>query len=170
MSTPPFNPQPCTAGGSGGDAVDLENLILCDVLPDGSVVGAALAVYDYSTGSPSAVPTFVDPLTGAPYVPTGTLQPCPSDATVQALTAQARQLTNAAPWTPAEVVGTLTSLTVTGTGGLWDMVDQSGTVLTGLPAGLSLTWVAEDGNALAGPTSITPQAAATVVANWTVRP
>ena len=67
------------------------------------------------------------------------------------------------------MAGTLTSLTVTGTSGLWDLVDANGTALTGLPAGLTLTWNAEDDNTLTGPQSVTPQAGATVVANWTQR-
>lgn len=79
MTTPAFDPQPCAAGsGTGGS--DLENLVLCDTLPDGSVVGTALAVYDYSDGNANAAPTFVDPATGVAYVPQGVLQPCPGDA------------------------------------------------------------------------------------------
>lgn len=113
--------------------------------------------------------TLIDSVSGA-AVTAGQIIACSGDDTVRTLTAQARQLTNAAPWTPGgDVVGTLTSLTVTGTSGLWDMVDQSGTTLTGLPAGLTLTWSAEDDNQLSGPTSVTPQAGASVVANWTQR-
>ena len=93
---------------------------------------------------------------------------CPGDDAVRTLTAQARQLTNATPWTPGgDVSGTLTSVTVTGLSGLWDLVDANGTTLTGLPAGLSLTWEAEDDNHLTGPQSVTPQVGASVVANWT---
>lgn len=173
MSTP-FDPQPCVDGGGGGDvAIDVENLILCDLDEEGAVLGIALAVYEYDElGNPTGPPTFVDPVTGAAYVPTGTLGLCPSGTTETpvTLTSQARQLTNVTPWTPGgDVVGTLTSLTVTGVSGLWDMVDQSGTALTGLPAGLTLTWSAEDDNTLSGPTSVTPQAAASVVAVWTQR-
>lgn len=80
MSTPPFDPQPCGAGAGSGDAVDLESQILCDTLADGTIVGTALAVYDYSTGTATAAPVFVDPVTGTPYVPQGTLMPCPGDA------------------------------------------------------------------------------------------
>lgn len=113
--------------------------------------------------------SLIDSVTGAAVL-AANIVPCPSDNTVRALTAQARQLTNATPWTPgADVAGTLTSLTVTGTGGLWDMVDANGTALTGLPAGLTLTWEAEDDNTLTGPQSVTPQAGASVVAHWTQR-
>lgn len=113
--------------------------------------------------------TLIDSVSGATVAAVNIIA-CPDDDTARTLSAQARVLTNGTPWTPgADVVGTLTSLTVTGTAGLWDMVDADGTALTGLPAGLSLTWEAEDDNTLTGPTSITPQAGATVVANWTVR-
>ena len=113
--------------------------------------------------------SLLDAATGAAVL-AANIVACPSDDTVRTLTAQARQLTNAAPWTPgADVVGTLTSLTVTGVSGLWDLVDQNGTALTGLPAGLTLTWSAEDQDILTGPTSVTPQVGASVVANWTMR-
>lgn len=171
MSTPPFNPQPCTTS-AGGASVDVESNLICELDADGNLVGTALAVYTYDgSGNPVGPPTFVDPVTGDPYVvTTGTLQACPENDAVRTLTAQARQITNATPWTPgADVSGTLTSLTLTGTSGLWDMVDASGTAVTGLPSGLSLTWEVEDGDILTGPQSVTPQAAATVVANWTER-
>jgi hypothetical protein len=74
-----IHPEPCVPCGAGGSSKDVENLILCDVL-DGEVVGAALAVYEYdSDGNAVGPPTFVDPVTGAPYVPIGTLQPCPTE-------------------------------------------------------------------------------------------
>lgn len=79
MTTPAFDPQPC-GSGSGAGGKDLENLILCDTLPDGTVVGTALAVYDYTDGSPNAAPTFVNPATGVAYTPQGVLQPCPGEA------------------------------------------------------------------------------------------
>lgn len=113
--------------------------------------------------------SLVDSVTGATVLQANIVA-CASDDVVKTLTAQARVLTNATPWTPGgDVAGTLTSLTVTGTDGLWDMVDANGTALTGLPAGLTLTWSAEDDNTLTGPTSVTPQSGATVVANWTQR-
>lgn len=113
--------------------------------------------------------SLIDSVTGAAVLAANII-PCPSDNTVRTLTAQARQLTNATPWTPgADVAGTLTSLTVTGLSGLWDLVDANGTILTGLPAGLTLMWGAEDDNTLTGPQSVTPQAGASVVANWTQR-
>lgn len=113
--------------------------------------------------------SLIDSVTGAAVL-AANIVPCPSDNTVRTLTAQGRVLTNATPWTPgADVAGTLTSLTVTGVNGLWDLVDSNGTALTGLPAGLSLTWSASDDNTLTGPTSVTPQAGASVVANWTQR-
>lgn len=113
--------------------------------------------------------SLIDSVTGAAVL-AANIVPCPSDNTVRTLTAQARTLTNATPWTPgADVAGTLTSLTVTGVSGLWDLVDANGTAVTGLPAGLTLTWSAEDDNTLTGPQSVTPQAGASVVAAWTQR-
>lgn len=80
MTTPPFNPQPCGAGGAGSDAVDVEQTILCDTLPDGTIAGTAMAVWEYdAAGNPTGPPTFVDPATGDPYVAQGTLMPCPGE-------------------------------------------------------------------------------------------
>jgi hypothetical protein len=111
--------------------------------------------------------TLIDSVTGA-TITSGNIVPCPSDNTVVTLTSEARVVTNATPWTPGgDVTGTLTSVTATGISGLWDMVDASGTTLTGLPAGLTVTWNAEDDNILTGPQSITPQSGSTVVVNWT---
>lgn len=77
---PPFDPQPCDAGGAGADAVDVEQTLLCDTLSDGTIAGTALAVYEYdATGAPTGAPTFVDPATGDPYVAQGTLMPCPGE-------------------------------------------------------------------------------------------
>lgn len=66
----------CATAGGGSDAPDTEQLILCDVDDTGNVVGVAIAVYNYVDGVPDGPPTFVDPETGDPYVPVGTLQPC----------------------------------------------------------------------------------------------
>lgn len=113
--------------------------------------------------------TLIDSISGATVL-AANIVACPGDDVVKTLSAQARVVTNGTPWTPGgDVTGTLTSLTVTGTVGLWDMVDANGTVLTGLPAGLTLTWTAEDDNTLTGPQSVTPQIAGTVVAHWTER-
>lgn len=76
----PIEPLPCADGGTGSAGPDVEQTLLCDLLPDGSIAGTALAVYQYDeTGSPVGAPTFVDPATGLPYVATGILQPCPGD-------------------------------------------------------------------------------------------
>lgn len=81
VTTPPFDPQPCAGGGAGADAVDVEQIVLCDLDAEGNLLGTALAVYEYDTdGNPTGAPTFVDPATGDPYVPQGTLQPCPDAA------------------------------------------------------------------------------------------
>ncbi|MFF4385613.1 hypothetical protein ACFY0G_02285 [Streptomyces sp. NPDC001552] len=72
-----FQPQPCGTGGTGEAGADVEQTLLCDVLPDGSIAGTALAVYEYDAdGNPVGAPTFINPATGAAYVAQGTLQPC----------------------------------------------------------------------------------------------
>jgi hypothetical protein len=77
---PPFQPLPCDSGGAGADAVDVEQTLLCDTLPDGTIAGTAMAVWEYdTTGNPAGPPTFVDPATGDPYVAQGTLMPCPGE-------------------------------------------------------------------------------------------
>ncbi|GAA2948210.1 hypothetical protein ACFPN0_15260 [Kitasatospora cinereorecta] len=65
------------SGAAAAPRVDVETVLLCDVLPDGTVAGVALVepIYDTSTGARVSTRT-VNPTTGAPYVPTGTLQPC----------------------------------------------------------------------------------------------
>lgn len=75
---------------------------------------------------------------------------------VETLNAQHRLIADADPaWTPgADVVGTLTSVTFTVISGTATVTDQSGTVATGLPVGVSGTWTAEDDNTLQGPQSI----------------
>lgn len=131
----------------------------------------AAVLRDCTTGAT----TLIDLATGTVLNPANiTIVDCPTTVTVATdpvvLTAQARLLTNAAPWVPGtDVGGTLTSLSVTGLSGLWNVTDQNGTVLAGLPPGLTLEWNAEDANALSGPLSVTPQAGASVVAVWTQR-
>ncbi|MFC8332729.1 hypothetical protein [Streptomyces olivaceus] len=57
--------------------MDVETVLLCDVLPDGTVAGQALVepVYDTSSGERIGTRT-VDPVTGDPYTPAGTLTAC----------------------------------------------------------------------------------------------
>lgn len=77
VTTPPFQPQPCDSGGAGS-GMDVEQIVLCDLDAEGNLLGTALAVYEYdAAGAPVGAPTFVDPVTGNPYIPHGTLQPCP---------------------------------------------------------------------------------------------
>lgn len=113
--------------------------------------------------------TLIDSVTGAAVL-AANIVPCPSDDTTQTLTAQARLVADAdAPWTPgADVVGTLTSVTMTVLSGTATLTDQNGTVLAGLPAGFTATWSAEDDNTLSGPTSIDAVGGSTVV-HWTQR-
>ncbi|MEU7093022.1 hypothetical protein [Kitasatospora aureofaciens] len=81
MTTPPpFQPQPCEGGGTGAAGVDVEQVLLCDTLPDGTIAGTAMAVWEYNAaGAPTGPPTFVNPATGTPYVAQGTLMPCPGE-------------------------------------------------------------------------------------------
>ncbi|WP_457455663.1 hypothetical protein [Streptomyces sp. TE5632] len=69
--------------------MDVETVLLCDVLEDGTVAGVALVEPIYDTNSGDRVGTrTVDPITGAVYTPTGTLQSCQPDgcnATTSAL-------------------------------------------------------------------------------------
>ncbi|WP_030236778.1 hypothetical protein [Streptomyces sp. NRRL S-350] len=150
--------------GTVGICSDCCPQVLADDLCTNTGSGRATAIRNTN-----GTVTLVDSVTGA-AVANANIVACVNDDTVRTLTAQARTLTNGTPWTPGgDVAGTLTSLTVTGVSGLWDLVDANGTAVTGLPAGLTLTWSAQDDNTLTGPTSITPQAGATVIANWTQR-
>ncbi|MER5699490.1 hypothetical protein ACWDBO_48960 [Streptomyces mirabilis] len=69
--------------------VDVEPLLLCDVLPDGTIAGLAQveSVYDASTGARLST-RIVNPTTGATYTPTGTLGLCspPADECARQIT------------------------------------------------------------------------------------
>ncbi|MFF6801136.1 hypothetical protein [Streptomyces sp. NPDC012616] len=73
--------QPVIINGAPAPArVDVETVLLCDVLADGTVAGLALVEPVYDTTSGARVGTrVVDPATGATYTPTGTLGPCAAD-------------------------------------------------------------------------------------------
>ncbi|WP_055477585.1 hypothetical protein [Sphaerimonospora mesophila] len=66
-------------GANATPRLDVEAIVLCDVLPDGSTAATVLVepVYDASTGQRVGT-RVVDPATGADYVPQGTLGPCAS--------------------------------------------------------------------------------------------
>ncbi|MFF4900435.1 hypothetical protein [Streptomyces sp. NPDC001068] len=65
------------SGAAPTPRVDVETLLLCDVLPDGTVAGLALVEPVYDTVSGDRVGTrIVSPTTGAAYTPTGTLGLC----------------------------------------------------------------------------------------------
>ncbi|MFE0545200.1 hypothetical protein [Streptomyces sp. NPDC058891] len=65
------------SGAAATPRLDVETVLLCDVLADGTVAGVALVepIYDTNTGDRVGTRT-VDPVTGAAYTATGTLQPC----------------------------------------------------------------------------------------------
>ncbi|WP_411092318.1 hypothetical protein [Streptomyces sp. 049-1] len=68
------------SGAAAVPRVDVETVLLCDVLADGTVAGVALVEPIYDTISGDRVGTrTVDPATGAAYTPTGTLQACQPD-------------------------------------------------------------------------------------------
>lgn len=83
----PITPGLCSACGGGGGSSTPEfehnSVILCDTLADGSVVAAVVLVqeYDETTGLPVGTPIAHDPVTGAVYVPVGTLKSCSSPET-----------------------------------------------------------------------------------------
>lgn len=163
--TQPFAPPSCLESPG---STDVSGLILCDYL-DGEVVGSAIAVYTYDEfGNPVGAPTFKIPGTNTAYVVQGALQPCGTDQVV-VLTSQAKELGAAASWTPADVAGDLTSLSVTVLSGTATVTDENGTVSAALPAGLTLSWSTSDDNTLTGPDAITTAAASSAIVAWTQR-
>ncbi|MFZ4160437.1 hypothetical protein ACOZDE_18700 [Streptomyces griseoincarnatus] len=77
------------SGAAAAPRLDVETVVLCDVLPDGTVAGIALVepIYDTNTGDRVGTRT-VDPVTGAAYTPTGTLGPCAPDGCTATTTSQ----------------------------------------------------------------------------------
>ncbi|MFJ3249066.1 hypothetical protein [Streptomyces sp. NPDC086782] len=77
------------SGAAATPRVDVEALLMCDVLADGTVAGVALVEPIYDTGSGDRVGVrVVDPATGAPYTPAGTLQACQPDGCTATTAAQ----------------------------------------------------------------------------------
>ncbi|MDX3067817.1 hypothetical protein PV518_37625 [Streptomyces sp. ND04-05B] len=70
------------SGTPAAARLDVETVLLCDVLADGTVAGLALVEPVYDTSSGDRVGTrIVNPTTGAAYTPQGTLQPCAGTST-----------------------------------------------------------------------------------------
>ncbi|MEZ3180801.1 hypothetical protein KYY02_19535 [Streptomyces pimonensis] len=67
------------SGTTATPRMDVETVLLCDVLADGTVAATVLVepVYDTSSGARIGTRT-VDPATGADYTPAGTLGRCPT--------------------------------------------------------------------------------------------
>ncbi|MBK3592444.1 MULTISPECIES: hypothetical protein [Streptomyces] len=65
------------SGAASAPRVDVEPLLMCDVLPDGTTAGQVLVepIYDTTSGERIGTRT-VDPVTGDPYTVTGALGPC----------------------------------------------------------------------------------------------
>ncbi|KQW11424.1 hypothetical protein [Streptomyces sp. Root369] len=77
------------SGAAATSRVDVETLLLCDVLADGTVAGLALVEPVYDTVSGDRVGTrIVGPTTGAAYTPQGTLGLCspPADECARQIT------------------------------------------------------------------------------------
>ncbi|MFI7467435.1 hypothetical protein [Nonomuraea sp. NPDC049646] len=68
------------SGAAATPRVDVETVLLCDVLADGTVAGVALVepIYDTTSGARVGTRT-VTPVTGAAYTPQGVLGPCSAD-------------------------------------------------------------------------------------------
>lgn len=109
-------------------------------------------------------------LSGAAFVPVGAVSLCPVTTVQPTITAQARALTAGQTWTPGtDVTGTLTALTLTVTSGTAGLVDQNGTGVAGIPAGVVMSWSNDDEGPLLGPQSITANPASAVLVHWTQR-
>lgn len=130
---------------------DFEELLLCD--DNGPFIHRSL--YNAETGVfVSATNTT---LAGAAYVPVGTVAACgPTPLTPITLNSYHRLVGDVdAAWTPAEVVGTLTSVTYSILSGTANVIDSGGAVAAGLPSGLSGTWeITPDTASLNPPQSI----------------
>ncbi|MFF5668802.1 hypothetical protein ACFY8S_01475 [Streptomyces hygroscopicus] len=78
-----------SGGAAATPRVDVEAVVLCDVLPDGTVAATVLVEPIYDTSSGARVGTrIVDPATGTEYTPTGTLTVCgaPADGCTRQIT------------------------------------------------------------------------------------
>lgn len=111
--------------------------------------------------------TITDPATGDPVAPADVVA-CPADPP-DTLRSQGLLLAATQSWTPGSVIGTLTSVSFTVLTGTADVTDNDGTVLSNLPAGVSVTWTTEDNNTLVGPQLIQADAASSVLVVWTER-
>lgn len=99
-------------------------------------------------------------------------QPCVTadgggGGTPQTLAAQHQLVTPGVPWTPP-VGATITSLTYTVLTGTGDVLDSDGGFVSGIPAGMSATFTAEDSNTLDPPQAI-ESVGGQVYVHWTTR-
>lgn len=108
-------------------------------------------------------------IAGAPYVPVGPVTPgnCVL-STIKTLNSQMFSATPGTPWTPALVLGTLTSVTMTVITGTATVTDFNGTVTALIPAGYTANWQATDQDILVPPTSIA-SVGGSVLVIWTER-
>jgi len=107
-------------------------------------------------------------LAGAAFVPVGPVGLCPASVSTPTVSAQAKALTATQSWVlGTDVIGTLTSVSVVVATGTANVVDNDGTAVPGVPAGITMSWSNDVEGRLLGPQSITAGAASTVYVFWT---
>jgi hypothetical protein len=155
-------------------AQDVEVVELCDIQADTTSV-PFLRQYKYNVATGALLTVTDTQLNGTTaYVVTGTPEPCVGEDAAAApitLTTRNRTLQGAgagAQWTPADVAGTLVSLTWVVMTGAAVAQDSAGTNARAI-AGFGGTWSAEDANEILPPTSITIEVGATALVTWTER-
>jgi hypothetical protein len=105
-------PSPVVIQAPAPSRVDVETLLLCDVLADGTVAATVLVepVYDTISGDRVGTRT-VDPVTGAAYTPQGTIQPCVPPEQCSCETLLLCDLTPGGPMPTAGATVTVTATT-----------------------------------------------------------
>jgi hypothetical protein len=129
---------PVVIQGPAPSRVDVETLLLCDVLADGTVAATVLVepVYDTNTGQRIATRT-VDPVTGSAYTVQGELQECPAPDTCSCQTVILCDLTEVT--TPGETPERLTAgdfPDAAATNAAWTRTDGAGWVNPDGPDGV----------------------------------
>lgn len=134
----------------------------------GGAVGHASVVQDCASG----VIAYVDLATGATLAAGAfTVVDCSADdSSGAALAARLVNVVPGSPYTAGTLPGALTGMTVMSVTGNTTVVDAAGTPVA-IPAGMSVSWSADDDGTLTGPQSVTADpAAGRAVITATVRP
>lgn len=177
LSGPPGGNGPRLSGGTsillhGADTSNVAPVrFRVDFYGPGSVVTDVVGHAVVTRTSDGAV-VYTDSLTGTVVDPaTVTFSHCAETAASgSTLWSQARRVEPGNPWTPSgDLLGAATSVSATGVTGTWQVTDSDGTVVAGLPAGLSMTWGSQDASNLVPPNVIAADAGGVVVVNWTQR-